>query len=165
MNITVYIIVAGLALLISIPFIISRRRNAKRKNQMKAALAASGPAEGLSFSQFDTWNDTYAIGIDNDRLMVAYIRKNGVQQEAVMADLHEASDCRVEITSRTEKTPNGSITIVEGVNLVIASGGRAPVQKKMEFYNNDLNMLLGGERDLAEKWKKIVSSAIKSGHN
>jgi hypothetical protein len=151
-------------LLLTIPFIAGNMKRVKRDKALKEALTALDPAAGLSFSQSEVWNDIYAIGIDTDKQKVAYIKKNGDSQQEIMADLREASDCRVEVTSRTGKTSNGSVTVVDGVSLVITSRDKALSQKRMEFYNSDIDPLLGSEKELADKWQAIVSSAIKKGH-
>lgn len=164
MGLTVYIVVFALVLLLTTPFIVSNMKRAKRDKALKEALAALDPAAGLSFSHSEVWNDTYAIGIDTDKAKVAYIRKTGDSQQGIMADLREATDCKVEVTARTGKTPNGSITVIDGVSLVITFRDRALSQKVMEFYNSEVHPLVGSEKELADKWQEIVSSAIKRGH-
>ena len=106
----------------------------------------------------------YAIGIDTDMRKVVYTKKVGDTLQDIMADLTEANYCRVDIMTRTEKTPNGTSTVVEVLHLVITFKGKAANDKHIEFYNNDIRPLPGGQKALADKWQEIVSSAIKRGH-
>jgi len=164
MNITSLIVVIALLLLIAIPIIIGHRKKVRIDNGLKAVLAASVHASGLSFSQIDVWDGIYAIGIDSDKRRVVHVRRTGDSQVETMADLSEATKCRVDVSSRSEKTPNGNTTVVESLNLVVTFRGRDSIDKRMEFFNDEIQPLLGGQKALADKWQEIVSSVIKAGH-
>jgi hypothetical protein len=161
MGIIVYIIVFGLVLLILLPFVIGHFRNVGKDKLMIVALKASASAKGLSLTATDAWKGAYAIGIDAGRGTVVYLRKAGGSMQEEMTELSGVTDCRVDITARTEKTPNGSMTVVEGISLVITFGDRALSGKRLEFYNSEVFPSLGSERALAEKWQKTISSAIQ----
>jgi len=164
MGIIVYIIVFGLVLLILAPFVIGHFRNVGKDKSMVVALKGSASAKGFSLTTTDAWKGAYAIGIDAGRGTLFYLRKAGESLQEEMTELSGVRDCRVDITARTEKTPNGSLTVVEGISLVIVFGDRALSGKRLEFYNNEVFPSLGSERTLAEKWQKIISSFLQT-HN
>jgi len=160
MGIVVYIIVFGLVLLILAPFIIGHLRNVRRDKSMIAALKASASAKGLSLTASDSWKGSYAIGIDAGRGTVVYLRKAGESLQEEITELPGVRDCKIDITARTEKTPNGSMTVVEAISLVITFRDKALNEKRLEFYNNAIFPSLGSERTLAEKWQKAVLSVL-----
>ena len=164
MGITVYIIVFGLVLLILAPFVIGHFKNVAKDKSMIAALKASASAKGLALTGSDAWKGAYAIGIDPGRGMLFYLRKSGESLQEEMTELAGVKDCRVDVTARTEKTPNGSMTVVEGISLVITFTDKALGGKRLEFYSNAIFPSLGSERALAEKWQKIISSFLQT-HN
>lgn len=165
MGIVVYIIVFGLVLLILAPFLIGHFRNVGKDKRMIAALKASVSAKGLSLTGSDAWKGAYAIGIDAGRGTLIYLRKAGESLQEEITELAGVRDCRVDITARTEKTPNGSMTVVEGISLEIAFNDKALSRKRLEFYNNVIFPSLGSERALAEKWQKIISSFFQKNHS
>lgn len=161
MGVAVYIIVFGVVLLILAPFVIGHFRNVGKDKSMIAALKASASAKGLSITGSDAWKGACAIGIDVNRGMLVYLRKAGESLQEEMTELSGVRDCRTDITSRTEKTPNGSMTIVEGISLVITFSDKTLTSKRLEFYNNEVFPSLGSERTLAEKWQKIITSFLQ----
>lgn len=162
MGIIVYIIVFGLVLLILAPFFVGHFRNVQKDRMMIKALNDSGIAAGISLSESDSWKGTYAIGIGNDPDRLVYLSKAGGSLQEVSADLSAARDCRTDVIARTEKTPNGSMTVVEAISLIITFNDKALSEKRLEFYSNEFFHSPGNERVLAEKWQKIVSSAIQA---
>jgi len=165
MGIIVYIIVFGLVLLILAPFVIGHFKNVGKDKSMISALKASASAKGLTITGSDAWKGAYAIGIDEGRGTLVYIRKAGESLQEELTELAGIRDCRVDITARTEKTPNGSMTLVEGISLVITFSDRVLSGKRLEFYNNEIFPSLGSERTLAEKWQKIIASFLRKNNS
>jgi hypothetical protein len=161
MGIIVYIIVFGLVLLILAPFIGGHFRNVRKDKMMIKALKDSGAAEGLTLTASDAWKGAYAIGIDTDRRRVVYLRKAGETIKEESGDLSTVKDCRVDVMARTEKTPNGSMTVIEAISLVITFNDKTLREQRLEIYNSEVFHSLGSERAIAEKWQKIISSAIQ----
>lgn len=161
MGIIGYLIFSGLVLLILAPIIAGHFRNVRRDKSIINTLKGSGSAAGLTLSESDAWNGTYAIGIDTDQRRLVYLNRAGGAKEEVSADLSAARDCRVDITARTEKTPNGSMTVVEAISLVITFRDKGLREKRLDFYNNQIFPSPVRERTLAEKWQKIISTVIQ----
>lgn len=161
MGIVLYIIILVVVALIALPIILSHSRKIKRDKELKARLAASAPAAGLTLSQSDAWNGTYAIGIDTDKRKLVYFSKASGTLREESVDLSIARDCRVDAVARTEKTPNGSLTIVDAISLVIIFRDKALDEKRLEFFNSEVFPTVGSERAMAEKWQKIVESVFK----
>ena len=162
MGIIGYLIVFGLVLLILTPIMIGHFKNARKDKLLLQTLKDSGSAKGLSLTRTDSWKGAYAIGIDPEKRWLIYLRKVGESIQEESEDLSAVSDCRVDITSRTEKTPNGSMTVVEAVILIITYSDKTLGEKKLEFLNNKVFHSLAGERTLAEKWQKKISSVLKT---
>lgn len=162
MGIIGYVIVFGLVLLILSPIIAGHFKNVRKDKLLLATLKDSGSAKGLSLTMTDAWKGAYAIGIDPEKRRLIYLRKAGESIQEELEDLSSVSDCRVDITSRTEKTPNGSMTVVEAVNLIIRYSDKTLSDKKLEFFNNKVFHSLAGERTLAEKWQKKISSILQT---
>lgn len=162
MGIIVYIIVFGLVFLILAPFIAGHMKNVRKDKMMKKALKDSGDAAGFSLSVSDSWKGSYAIGIDPDKRMLFYMSRAGGSGYEISADLSEIKDCRADVTARTEKTPNGNVTVVEVISLVLTYIDRSLTGKRLEFYNNEVFPSLESERVLAEKWQNIISTAIQT---
>ncbi len=156
MGIIGYTILIGLVLLVLAPFIAGHFRNVRKDKMMLGLLKDSEVAAGLSLSDSDAWKGTYAIGTDTEKRRLVYIRMAGESVQEELADLSLVRDCRVDITARTEKTPNGSMTLVEAISLVMIFRDKALSEKRLEFYSDLIFHSPGGERVLAEKWKKIV---------
>ncbi len=161
MGITAYIIIIGLVVLIAIPFITSHLKNSKRDKELTAALNRAASEGNLTLSLTDTWNGIYAIGIDREKPAVIYINKNGEKVQEVLADLNGAEECRMDVVSRTEKTPNGSLTVIEAISLVISYRDKTRKDKWLEFYNNEIHHSLGGEKGRAEKWQQTILPLLK----
>jgi len=157
----VYIIFFGMVLLILAPILAGHYRNIQKDKSMIMELKNSDSAAGLSLTEADAWKGAYAIGIDTEKRRVVYLRKTGESIQEESGDLSDVKDCKVDVTARTEKTPNGSMTLVEAISLVISFTDRARGEKRLEFYSNEVFHSPGSERSLAEKWHKIISSAIQ----
>ncbi len=160
MGLIAYIVVAGLIGLIAVPFIMVQTKNAKRVKALKQALTESASGHGLTLSQSEVWRGTYAVGVDTGRKQVVYVKKEGSSPVVVVADLAGAVECKLDTIARTEKTPNGSLTIVEALNLIIGYSDKSRREKRLEFYNSDINPSLGNEKILAEKWRETIASLL-----
>ncbi|BBE20045.1 hypothetical protein AQPE_4236 [Aquipluma nitroreducens] len=76
-------------------------------------------------------------------------------------DLADILKCRVIESSRSVSTKEGSLKVVDKIELSFVNPDKNKPDTKVEFYNADYDRLtLTGEVQLSEKWCKILNDKI-----
>lgn len=118
-----------------------------------------GEQKGLNLTLHDVWRKSYAIGLDEGKNKLFYLRKNGSSDDTLTLDLTRASRARVSRAEKSIKTPSGKSTYVSRIDLVIASSSeRDGESRKIEFFRGDDGKTLMDEITLAEKWSRTINS-------
>lgn len=155
--------VVVLALFI-LPFVIIRRNRKQTERKFLQALSTLAEKSNCSISEYETWNNRYAIGIDKGAHKVFFVGKkdnnDNVENEV---DLSLVQNSRVINTNRSIRNGKESYQVIEQLELCFDFTDNSLPRKTLMFYNaKHESLTVAGELQLAEKWAQIVNSVIAS---
>ncbi|NEM97698.1 hypothetical protein [Pontibacter burrus] len=148
------ILIAIVALcLVTIPFIIVRLRNKRKSNHILNSLSEID-GQQLNISQYDHWNQRFAIGIDTTQNKLAYLKQQENGDRKVVVDLNQVE--KSTLSSLYNDTNNNRIFEHIAIELAF-KGAKSPAQM-LEFYSSRESFTLDLELVLAQKWVDIINA-------
>lgn len=123
----------------------------KRKNNIEHKFLELAKARGLKITQYDAWDNSYALGIDQISGSLFYLNLNGKDPE-LMVDLKKVNGCTLLRNGLTDSTHPVTLT------LLLQNGSITPIE--IEFAQGKLGKGPAAELDIAQKWNSIIQSKI-----
>ncbi|WP_114783536.1 hypothetical protein [Botryobacter ruber] len=143
-----------LALCILPVIYVQRKQKAKKKKLIKEFTSLAQHRQ-ITISQHDFWQPDYAIGIDTVNKKLLYTRKKEGNEQLIVVDLQDLKQCRV---NNLYRDANGSRTI-DLIELSLVFANAKTPEKKLEFYNREVNLNFNDELLLAQTWENIINSS------
>lgn len=138
-----------------IPILYSEVFRKRAAKQFEKQFIELGEQKGLNLTRYDAWRKSYAIGLDEGKSKLFYLRKNGSSDETLALDLGKTTRAKVSRAEKNIKTASGKTTYVSRVDLVISENGNS---QKLEFFRGDDGKTLMDEISLAEKWSRTINN-------
>ncbi|WP_018477592.1 hypothetical protein [Pontibacter roseus] len=133
----------------------------QRKQKAKAGKAlgnflALGEQHQLRLTQHESWNEFYAIGLDEGQRKLFYLNQQEAQVPPIVVDLTEVKKCEV---ANEYRELNGN-RIIDLIGLRLTFRNPAQREQILEFYSKEGNTMLSVELQLARKWSDRINAAI-----
>ena len=155
---TIFGLVILIIIVLAVVIVNSNKKN--KKKQLVQTLSDFAEKNNCKISEYDLWNNTL-IGIDTTAHKLFFIRKTAESAISNAIDLHGIQKCRVINTSRVVTNKDSNHTVIDKLELALASPDAKIADTILEFYNtNRDNLFLNGELPLAEKWAVNVNTNI-----
>lgn len=153
-------IVLVIIVLVALPFVFHRLY--KRKNEMKFLKEFMDLAEKekITLTHKEFWNNSYAIGIDNNSRKLFYIKKQNNTIENVNINLSEVEKCRIGYTNKTFKNQEGNDNNSDRIELIFSFIKSGEPVKVIEFYNSKEFMPAESDHSQAENWLQLINSNL-----
>jgi hypothetical protein len=144
----------------TLPFIYLSRVQSNKKKQILNFIKSKAAEQGLSLDQLDYWNQQYAIGLDQSKNAIIYLKKSNDNWNENIVNLTDYQKCTIQ---DGHKKNHGSLNNANGVanlQLVLSSSKPEIPEKRFEFFDRSESMNLNDEWQLIDKWKTIVSEKL-----
>ena len=152
----------GIALICALPIILSTVNNSKRKKRILQGLYDFAAKSNCKISQHGMSNNL-TIGIDEPSLMIFFIKKTKDNEVLQQINLSEIQKCRVINSTRTLKSKDNNLNVIEKIELAFAFNNKNKKEILLEFYNhiND-GSTFTGDVNLVEQWCEIINNKIST---
>lgn len=144
-----------------LPFAMLYFRRRKKVRAILHSLHSLAGQSGRSISEHDIWGDR-VIGMDEDESNLFAILKIDGGTRTYKISLGEIRECRLIQNVRTIRNKEGVFTVTDLLGLAFVYADTKKGVEALEFYNPEFDQsTLSGELQLAEKWHRLVSNALK----
>ncbi|HCM76162.1 MAG TPA: hypothetical protein DIS90_07255 [Cytophagales bacterium] len=144
-----------------LPLVIANKRGIKRVKAFLDKLHDLANRHKGKINEHEVWNGT-AIGIDKEAMKLFFIRTYGENLEEKVVNLAEVQQVRVSNKSRTIKSSDGDIKMIERLDLVFSFIDKSKPEVMMEFYDNHRdNLTVDGEFQSVTRWHKVASEMVE----
>jgi hypothetical protein len=156
----------GIALLMValffLPVIYFEIRNRRSSNSFINRFRELAQKNHVSLTQFDSWRDRYAIGLDQYHSKIFYLNKNEAVEESLLIDLHELHQCRIVKNETKTGSPNSPVLAIRQIDLALTFQNPKKPVKIMAFFSDKSGDSLKDELRMAEKWSGIINSGARN---
>lgn len=144
-----------------IPFVIAYYKMKKKGSKMLNHLKESAAQHGCSISQHEFCGN-FILGTDEKKHFVFFFKQNNEETISKLVDLSEIQSCQVIKKSRNVKNDRGSFTVIERIDLAFFPENKSKSDTRLELYEEEDNLQLSDELELAERWTKRINEKLKS---
>lgn len=146
-----------LAIICILPFIIlNQQRKNKKKNRLKA-LSINAKKIECKIHTHEFCGD-YLIGIDNEKGILFFNKKEKTEDDSVT--LSQFRECNICTRYQDVKTKDQKFKEVEQLYLSFIPLVKNQPEKKLTFFDADINMMLSGELESIKKWINIINKQL-----
>lgn len=151
-------------LVLVVPFVYVYIKNHKKDSKTKSILTKYADAENSKIDESDTLSN-FAIGIDYNQYKLFFIKHSKNNETEQIIDLNEIKNVRLVNEKRAVKIGKTSTLVVEKIEIVLTSNIPNKPDYILGLYDENINFVLGGEVQLADKWVAILETALKQGQS
>jgi hypothetical protein len=140
-----------------VPIYLIQIKQKGNSGKMLAGFRAMAAQQQLHFTRLDSWNDNYAIALDEVQQKLMYM--NGLEANTpylIIDFLKEVKKCTL-INEHRDINGNRVIDRI-ALHLTLHSGKQR--EQELVFYDREQSMILSGELPLAEKWCLLISETV-----
>ncbi|PZX56568.1 hypothetical protein [Algoriphagus chordae] len=156
-ELTVIIVSIFLIAMVCLPLIINHYKQKNKANLLKERLKSEAQVSHLNTSDFETWRETYCIGLDqhNSQLLFLNILEKDVQVHKF--DLGKVRLCRPIRNFREIKEGKVKRQIINKISLVLDQFDEHMKPFEVELYDEEKNDYIINEWELAQTWSKRIN--------
>jgi hypothetical protein len=155
------IIGAILLAIFIVPLVIMHYNRVKKENKKVQFLNEIALQHNSKISQHEFCGD-FVIGLDETRYFVFFLKEKKEDVFSQFVDLSGIQTCHVVKKTRTMESKKEHVVITEGVELSFLPANKSKGETRFELYDEELNMQLSGELQLADKWSKQINEILKN---
>ena len=144
-----------------LPLIWLHRIQKKAANTLLFALTEFASKHHAALSTHEVHRD-FAIGMDESKACVFFIKKSKDEDIATAIDLSEIKTCKVINTNMSFNTHDGVRKVIEKLELSFIPAVESKSTVNLELYDMDKNVQLSGELQLIERWADRINEWLKS---
>lgn len=148
-------------LLFILPFVLMGMNKKKKAKQKLQKLRNFAGKHSCQISQFD-FCGPFGIGIDETKNFVFFQKEINGNTSDQYVDLSNFKACKAMNTNRTVKQKEGNYTVIDKLELVFIPHLKSDTEKRLEFYNSDVNIQLHNELQILEKWAGFIDGKLKT---
>lgn len=141
------------------PFIFVLIKNKRKNNKTKSIFMKYANVDNSNIDESDIL-DNIAIGIDYNQNRLYFIKHSNNQESKQIINLNDVRSAKLEKKQRTVKSGKSSTLIIEKVELVLTSNNPNKQNYVLDLYDENINMVLSGEVQLANKWVAILERVL-----
>jgi hypothetical protein len=146
----------------TIPFIYLSRVQSNKKKQILNFIKSKASEHGLNLDEMDYWNQQYAIGLDQKKNALIYLKKSNENWNENVINLSEFQKCSIQDSNRKNAGSLSNGNGAANLHLVLSPAKANLPEKNLEFFDRSESLTLNGEWKLLEKWKSIVTDKISA---
>lgn len=161
MEMKTFIMVSITVIVVVAPFVIVYLKNKGKTGKTKSVLSKYSSLYNSNIDESDTLGNM-AIGIDYKQRRLFFIKHYKSKEVEQIIDLNEIKSVKLVNEKRSVKTGKTSTLVVERIELVLAKKDNSNQNIILEIYNENVNMVLSGEVQLANKWNTILENILHS---
>ncbi len=160
MEMKTLILVTITVLVVVIPFVFVYIKNQKKNNKTKSVLTKYADRDNSKIDESDTLSNI-AIGIDYDQKRLFFIKHYKNHESEQIINLNDIKNVKLINEKRSVKIGKSSTLVVEKIGIVLTNNKPINQDYTLELYNENINMVLSGEVQLANKWLTIIEGVLK----
>ena len=153
------IMVAITVLVVVVPFAFVYIKNKKKKNKTKSVLLKYANVDNSKIDESDTL-DNIAIGVDYNQNRLFFVKHFKNHETEQIININEIKSVRLVNEKRAVKIGKSSTLVVEKIEIVLTNNNPKEKDYILEFYNENINLILSGEVQLANKWVAILERVL-----
>ncbi len=146
----------------TLPFIYLSRVQSNKKKKILDLIKSKASEHNLKLDQLDYWNQQYAIGLDESKKAIIYLKKSNDNWNEQVINLTDYHKC---IIRDSHKKNHGPITNGNGAaNLQLVLSPKTPgiPEKSLDFFDRSESLSLNGEWVLVDKWRSVLSEKLSA---
>jgi hypothetical protein len=159
MNLEITIIGIILSAICIVPLVIMHYNRTKKENKRLQYLNDIAIQHNCKISKHEFCGD-FVIGIDESRNFVFFFKNKNEDIISQFVDLSDIKTCKVIKNTKTIKTENENVIIIERLELSFLPTNKNKLETRFEFYDNEINNQLSGELQLIDKWEEQINNLI-----
>lgn len=142
------------------PFAFVFINNKRKENKTKSIFKKYTNVGNSNIDESDTLDNT-AIGIDYNQNRLYFIKHFKNQELEQIIDLNEVKSVKLVNSQRSMKSGNSSTLIIEKIEILLTSNSPGKQDHILELYDENIQMSLSGEVQLANKWVAILERVLQ----
>ena len=155
------IITAILIVVCIVPFVLMSTSRKKRERKTLQSLSDIANKQNCTISKHEIF-DNFIIGVDETKKFVFFFKKLEDSVVEQYINLAEIQNCRVKTTAKTVEFNNSTQNIIHRIELAFTEFDKNKKDATLEFFNDEINIQLSGELQLAEKWSAQINDLLKT---
>ncbi len=144
----------------TLPFIYLSRIQSNKKKQTLNFIKSKASGHGLNLDQIDYWNQQYAIGLDQSKNALIYLKKSNDTWSENVINLKEFQKCIIQDSHKKNQVSLSNGNGAVNLQLVLSPMKPNVPEQRLEFFDRSESLALNGEWQLIDKWKSIVSEKL-----
>jgi hypothetical protein len=156
------VIVLVIITLIVLPFVFHSLKKKMKDMKFLKDFRQIAEKEKIAITQYQIWNQCYAIGIDESSKKILYVNKRQDNLDDILIDLSEVEKCRIANINRTIKNQDGKGNFSDRLELIFSFNGSGIPETALVFYDSKEFMPTENDHSLIENWLKIVDTSLNS---
>lgn len=141
-----------------IPVVYFQRSQNKTMRELSKSFKRIAVSNGINVSKSDFWDNIYGIGLDDKNNKLLYLKHNNSNDVVAVLDVNDVDKCSIEKLTEHHSSKLKHEAVVNHVDLVITHRNGNQSKDLLEFYDESVSPRLNTELELAEKWRKLISS-------
>jgi len=141
------------------PFIYHSLKNSKKRKALEMKLHELASQKNGHISQSEFWRNFYAIGLDPENNLLAYL-KNNSEPLALLIDLHQVKSAKIQKIARELKSDSSKRIILDYVGIELSYFQEGSKPTVIEFFDAELFTDLNGESVIAESWVELIQNTL-----
>ena len=144
----------------TLPFVLMNRKKQKRIKELVSNFSDIIKSKGLEVGQYDVCGDI-VIGMDSNSAHVFYYKKHKETASNMEIEMNSIANCNVSKIYSDGSNVAHDNTSIDKITLLFALKSSASKEKSIVLFDDDDNLQLDGELQLAEKWSKLIQTSVK----
>ncbi len=154
------IMVTTTLLVVLAPFAIVYIKNKTKNSKTNSILLKYANVDNSKIDESDTLSNI-AIGIDYSQHRLFFIKHTKSNETEQIINLNDVKNVRLVNEKRAVKTGKSSTLVIEKMEIVLTNNNPKNPDYVLNFYDENINMVLSGEVQLATKWVAILERVLK----
>lgn len=156
-TLTLIILSVALIGMVCMPLILTNIKQKRKSNLLRERLKSEFNLQDLKASDFETWRETYCIGLDQKNKQLLFL--NTLENEVLVQkiDLKQVSFCKPIRKFREIKKGKEKSQIISKVTLELDQFDEHKKPFIIELFDEEKSDYLINEWELAQTWSKKVN--------
>ena len=160
MDIASLLIGIGLLAVFLVPVFLIQGANKRKAARKLADLKKQSQNYGINISKYEIWNDQF-IGVDTSRRKVFLQRDIQNNSSGLVIGLDDFKSCKLTTEVKGGKNNSHDSQGIERIYLVLISRTQKSSDIKINFFDNDVNMAIRDELEIAKRWETNINNAMR----
>lgn len=159
MDLASILIGTGLLAAFLVPVFLMQGANKRKAARKMADLTKKAQNSGINISKSEIWNDQF-IGVDSGRRIVFIQKDINNDSTGMIIGLDDFVSCRLTTEVKGGKNNSQDGQRIQKISLVLKSGNSTSSDIRINFFDNDINMSVQNELEIAKRWEANINNAM-----